>query len=40
MVQAVKRVAKTVSGEADPLPVESELVQKLKTQVGKKVNLR
>ncbi|ODN06408.1 28S ribosomal protein S31, mitochondrial [Orchesella cincta] len=39
MVQAVKQVAKSVSAEEDPKVVESELVQKLKTQVGKKINL-
>jgi len=37
MVQAVKQVAEAIEGE--PQEVESELVQKLKTQVGKKVNL-
>lgn len=39
MVAAVKKVAETVSASS-PEVVESELVQKLKTQVSKKVNLR
>lgn len=38
MVAAVKQVAQSIGD--NPQVVESELVQKLKTQVGKKVNLR
>lgn len=38
MVGVVKQVAECVEG--DPKVVESELVRKLRTQVGKKINLR
>jgi len=38
MLNAVQSVAKTIGG--DPSVIETELVQKLKTQTADKINLR